>query len=106
MLNLTVKFSSETRLTLEGLQLPGYGYGKLVCEKGTAIAGNPGIVGPTITFTGSDVPPNAVANTDSDGNYYMSAPEAEKPGTYNVQTHFSGVALRGPSASRRYEPKY
>jgi len=88
--------SSDTRLTLEGVQLFNMG-GKLVCEKGTAIANNPGIAGATITFTGSGVPPNAVAKTDSDGNYFFSAPEAEKPGTYNVQAHFSGATLRGPS---------
>ena len=71
--------------------------GKLVCEKGTTIGNNPGIAGATITFTGSGVPPNAVAKTDSDGNYFFSAPEAEKPGTYNLQAHFSGATLPGPS---------
>ena len=84
--------SSDTRITLQGVQIL---YGKLVCKKGTAIAGNPGIAGATITFTGSGVRPNAVAKTDSDGNYYMSGPE--EPGTYNVQAHFSGATMRGPS---------
>ena len=84
--------SSDTRITLQGEQIL---YGKLVCEKGTAIAGNPGIAGATITFTGSGVRPNAEAKTDSDGNFYISGPE--EPGTYDVQAHFSGATLRGPS---------
>ncbi|MBV9176518.1 MAG: carboxypeptidase regulatory-like domain-containing protein [Nitrososphaeraceae archaeon] len=66
--------------------------GKLVCEKGTAIAGNPGIAGATIAFTGSGVHPNAVAKTDSDGNFYMSGPE--EPGTYDVQAHFYDLLVR------------
>jgi hypothetical protein len=88
--------TSDTRVTLQGVQLFNMG-GKLVCEKGTTIGNNPGIAGATITFTGSGVPPNAVAKTDSDGNYFFSAPEAEKPGTYNLQAHFSGATLPGPS---------
>jgi len=54
--------SSDTKLTLE-VQLY-YMSGKLVCEKGTAIANTPGIAGATITFTGSGVPPNVTAETD------------------------------------------
>jgi len=88
--------SSDTRLTLEAVQLHFMG-GKLVCEKGTAIANKPGIAGATITLTGSGVPPNSVVKTDSDGNYFYAGPEAEKPGTYNVQAHFSGANLLGPS---------
>jgi hypothetical protein len=64
------------------------GHGKLVCEKGKPGAS---LAGATITFTGSGVRPNEVAKTDKDGDYYMSIPDGLKPGTYNVQAHFSGA---------------
>ena len=87
--------TSDTRLTLQGVQLFNMG-GKLVCEKGTTIGNNPGIAGATITFTGA---PNAdvEAKTDSDGNYHVHFGMPEKPGTYDVQAHFSGATLPGPS---------
>jgi len=88
--------SSDTRLTLEGVQLFNMG-GKLVCEKGTTLLANrPGVEGATITFTGS---PNtdAVAKTDSNGNYHVHFGMPKEPGTYNIQAHFSGATLPGPS---------
>jgi hypothetical protein len=85
--------TSETKLTLEAVQSVAV-KGKLVCEKGIRYDNNPGIAGATITFTGS-MPHSLTAETDSNGDYLAGLGTPEKPGTYNVQAHFSGATLRG-----------
>jgi hypothetical protein len=85
--------TSDTKLTLEAVQSAAV-KGKLVCEKGVRYDNNPGIAGATITFTGS-MPHSLTAETDSNGDYLAGLGTPEKPGTYNVQAHFSGATLRG-----------
>lgn len=84
--------TSDTKLTLEAVNGGSDAVmGKLACEKGKPWAS---LAGVTITFTGS-MPHSSTAETDSKGDYLAGLGTPEKPGTYNLQAHFSGATLRG-----------
>jgi hypothetical protein len=101
---------SDTRLTLaKSTHLINQGggeswvlHGKLLCRN---LAGSEyGIAEATITFTGSGVPPDASwqtkgVKTSNDGAYYTIMDAPQKPGTYNIQAHFSGVTMPMPGHS-------
>jgi len=58
-----------------------------------------GVPGAIITFTGTGVPPNVVATTDSNGHYFVRPTSPTTPGTYTAQAHFAGGNGLDPSES-------
>jgi hypothetical protein len=105
---------SDTRLTLDhqllGNQEGGVWVVKELFLQGKLLCINPlsgreqGIAEATISSPGSGVPPNASwqtkgVETQSDGASYTFMDVPKKPGTYNVQAHFSGVTMPMPGHS-------